>query len=129
MKFSKKMVLGGGAMFAVVAIAAVMVSAFMPTADVAAARQEQCEGDYKVEGSSAYIVAPEGKGIEYVCIKAGNNLITFQCGDYGDECYHIDWIYDGCYYAAAVEVTKIGEGHGQYCQDISNVVAKFIECD
>lgn len=128
MKVTKKsMVFGGGALFGLVAAVAIALSLFAPASSVVAAPQDQCPGDYKVEGTSAFITAPDGKGIEYVCIKAGNNLITFQCGDDGDDCYKIEWLYDDCFYAYAVEVTKIGAG--PHCKDISNVVAKFIQCD
>jgi len=85
MKFTKKVMFGGSAVFAIAAIAAVALSMFAPASDVAAARQEQCVGDDKIEGTSAYFTAPDGKGIEYVCIKAGTQLFTFPCGDDGDE--------------------------------------------
>jgi hypothetical protein len=118
---------GGAAAFALIAALAVALSVFAPGSGVSAAPQEHCPGDVKVEGHSAVIDAPHGEGIEYVCIKAGNDLFIFQCGDPGDDCYHIDWIYDGCFYAASVEVT--GGGTSRYCKEISYVTAKFIDCD
>ncbi len=121
----KSMVFGG--VLGLVAAVAIALSLFVPAATVSAGPQDQCVGDEKIEGTSAYFEAPYGKGIEYVCIKAGTNLITFQCGDDGDDCYKVEWIYDDCFYAAAVEVTKIGSG--RHCKDISNVVVKYIECD
>jgi hypothetical protein len=128
MKLVKKsMVVGSGLVFGMAAALVLGLSLFAPASSVSAGPQEHCEGDVKVEGTSAYIAAPNGKGIEYVCIKAGNDLITFECGDDGDDCYKIEWIYDDCFWAAAVEVTKIGSG--RHCKDISYVVAKFTECE
>ena len=49
-------------------IAAIFVAALFtlaPTTDVNAGRGSGCEGDFKVDGSSANIAAPEGKSIEF----------------------------------------------------------------
>src|SRR5690349_10560241 len=105
-----KAFLGWKAMVGVLALALVAVAgfAFMPANTASAAPQQQCTGDEKIEGSSAFFTAPDGKSISRVCIKAGTELYSFECGNGGDGCYKLNWIYDDCYYAIAVEVTGGG---------------------
>ena len=113
----------GALALALVVAAGVM---FMPANSVSAAPQQQCSGDQKIEGSSAFFTAPDGKSIQRICIKAGTETFSFACGE-TSSCYNIHWIYaPDCYYAIAVEVT--GGGTSRYCKDISNVVATFIDC-
>lgn len=112
----------GGIALAFLAVAAIT---FMPASGASAAPQQQCQGDQKIEGNSAFFTAPEGKSIQRICIKAGTELITFECGE-TSSCYNIHWIYDDCYYAIAVEVS--GGGTSRYCKEISNVVATFVDC-
>jgi hypothetical protein len=120
--------MGWKAIVGVLALALVAVAgfAFMPAKTASAAPQQQCTGDEKIEGSSAQFTAPEGKSISRICIKAGTELYSFECGNTGDGCYHIEWIYDDCYYAIAANVT--GGGTSRTCKEISNVVATYVDC-
>ena len=66
-----------------------------------------CEGDLgKIDGGDH---SYEADGIGSVCVKAGNNVIVFQCGDAGDGCYTLDWTQgaDGCCTAVTVGGGKI----------------------
>jgi len=122
-----KAVLGWKTLFGAMALALVAAAAisFTPAATVSAAPQQQCTGDEKIEGNSAFFTAPDGKSIQRICIKAGTELITIECGE-SHPCYHVEWIYDDCYYAIAVEVS--GGGTSRTCKEISNVVATYVVC-
>lgn len=130
MKVAKKsMVFGASALFGAVLLA-LGLSLIMPATPAMAVPNggggSGCEGDVKIEDGPFVFEAPEGQGIEKVCIKAGTQIFTFECGNTGDGCYHIEWIYDGCFYAKAAIIT--GGGTSRYCKDISHVAATFIEC-
>ena len=121
--------LGWKALFGGLALALVVAAGlvFTPAQQASAAPQQQCQGDQKIEGNSAFFTAPAGKGIQRICIKAGTELISLECGE-TSSCYHVNWIYGSdCFYAIAVEVT--GGGTSRYCKEISNVVATYIECE
>ena len=78
-----------------------------------------CEGDLgKIDGGDHTY---EADGIGSVCVKAGNNVIVFQCGDAGDGCYTLDWTQgaDGC----CTAVTVGGGDMGRNCKAISHTAA------
>lgn len=114
-------------MFAGGAIAALaMAFILLPTAQVEGG--SGCEGDEKQEGNSGHYVAPAGKSIDFVCIKAGRNVFTFACGETDkDGCYDLQWVEDedGC----CSEVVIGGGGTGRDCKEISHTAATYRDGD
>lgn len=128
MKFTKKFV--WSVPLAALLVAAAVIAFSSPPANVAEAARggggggSSCEGDVKVEGDYAHIVAPPGKAILYVCIKAGNEVFTYNWGESGDGCYKLEW---RCH----CEVRVTGGGTSSDCKEISHVAVTFedIDCD
>jgi hypothetical protein len=99
----------------------------LPTTEVQS-RGSGCEGDVKIEGSSADYTAPSGKSIDYICIKAGKNIFTFQCGETdASGCYSIKWTEDGEGCCSAVTIG--GGGTGRDCKSISHTAVTFSDGD
>jgi len=121
MKTKSKMVWGTHVPFMAIAIAmAVMALTYAPVSPVEAAGNSGCEGDEKVEGNYAVIRAPFDCQIDYVCIKAGRNILTFYPGDTGDGCYTLKW------YGPCNNIVKVsGGGTSRDCKEISHVAATF----
>lgn len=110
----------------VVALITVLFVVF-PVSEVQS-RASRCEGDIKIEGSSANYTAPSGKSIEYVCIKAGRDTYTFQCGETDNTgCYDLKWTTDkdGCCTAVIIG----GGGTGRDCKSISHTAVTFTDKD
>ena len=99
----------------------------LPTTDVQS-KGSGCEGDVKIEGSSANYTAPAGKSIDFVCIKAGPKVFTFACGETDKSgCYNLKWTIDADGCCSAVSIG--GGGTGRDCKSISHTAVTFADGD
>jgi hypothetical protein len=83
------------------------------------ARGSTCEGDLgKIEGSSG---SYEAASIGSICIKAGQNVLTFECGEVdASGCYDVAWTEtEGCCTAVVIG----GGGTSSECKTISHTAA------
>jgi hypothetical protein len=113
-----------GALFVVLATVAFALT----TTTEVEGRGSGCEGDVKIEGSKADYVAPPGKSIDYVCIKAGRNVFTFYCGETDKSgCYSLKWTVDSDGCCSAVSIS--GGGTGRDCKEISHTAVTFADGD
>ena len=91
------------------------------------ARGSTCEGDQKIEGDGpTYFEAPSGQSVGWVCIKAGQGVFTYECGEVDESgCYSLDWTFgsDGC----CTAVTVGGGGTGRDCKSISHTAATWAD--
>lgn len=122
MRISTKTGIFAGGVIAVLAMAFTL----LPVAEVQGG--SGCEGDEKQEGNRGHFVAPDGKSIDFVCIKAGRDVFIFECGETDkDGCYDLQWTVDseGC----CSEVVIGGGGTGRDCKTISHTAATFADGD
>lgn len=116
--------IGGSLLVGALAVASLAVLlTITPTTEVSG-KGSGCEGDVKIEGSTADYTAPDGKSIAFVCIKAGRDVFTFACGETDkDGCYDLEWTVDtdGC----CSRVVIGGGGTGRDCKSISHTAATF----
>jgi len=105
----------------------VVLFTVLPTAEVQG-KGSGCEGDVKIDGSSADYTAPPGRSIDFICIKAGRNVFTFACGETDKTgCYDIVWTIDGDGCCSAVSIG--GGGTGRDCKSISHTAVTFADGD
>ena len=124
-RLALNLVLAGAAIVVMIAIQALtgssgpmpVVHAFPPGSG--------CEGDVKIEGDGPTdYTAPPGGSISSVCIKAGQGIFTFTCGETDQSgCYSLDWTEPagGC----CTAVTIGGGGGSRDCKSISHTAASF----
>ena len=79
-----------------------------------------CEGDLgKIEGSSGQF---DADSIGSVCIKSGNNVFTFACGETDPTgCYTLDWTEATAGCCTSVTIGRAGSGRN--CKTISHTAA------
>ena len=121
-----KAVFGRNVILGLVSVAVVTaVFALTPPTEVQG-RGSGCEGDVKIEGSSANYTAPAGKSIAFVCIKAGRNIFRFECGETDKSgCYDLKWTEDADGCCSAVSIG--GGGTGRDCKSISHTAVTFAD--